>query len=95
MNNDWIDDNWNNIFSSMALRTSLTEALDWEHEVSDYLFECWSENLLQFPMMEKTMAITLMASYLPEGYDYLSEKLVNWLQMNYRIGEDEQDLAIH
>jgi|TARA_R110000822_G_scaffold303153_1_gene427720 hypothetical protein len=95
MNNDWIDDKWNNIFSSMALRTSLTEALDWEHEVSDSLFECWSENLLQFPMMEKTMAITLMASYLPEGYDYLSEKLVNWLQMNYRIGEDEQDLAIH
>jgi len=36
-----------------------------------------------------------MASYLPEGYDYLSEKLVNWLQMNYRIGEDEQDLTIH
>jgi len=41
------------------------------------------------------MAITLMASYLPEDYEYLNDKLVNWLQMNYRVGEDESEAMIH
>tara|TARA_R100000995_G_C3473546_1_gene119600 strand:- start:960 stop:1247 length:288 start_codon:yes stop_codon:yes gene_type:complete len=95
MSGEWVDEHWNNLFSSLALRTSLTEALDWEQDVSDYLFDCWADNLLQFPMMERSMAITLMASYLPEDYGYLNEKLVNWLQMNYRVGEDESEAMIH
>ena len=95
MSNEWMDERWNEIFSSMALRTALAEALDWEQEVSDYLFDCWADNLLQFPMMGRTMAITLMASYLPEGYDHLNEKLTNWLQMNYHIGHEEQDFMVH
>ena len=49
----------------------------------------------QFAFMDKNSAIIFMASYLPEEYEYLNDNLVNWLNINYRIGDKYENQTIN
>ena len=93
--NDWVDEGWNRLFFSLGVRTSLAETLDWDQDLAEYLFDIWADQMPQFAFMDKNSAIIFMASYLPEEYEYLNDNLVNWLNINYRIGDKYENQTIN
>ena len=78
-----MDKRWKAALSSLGLLTSLSESLDWEHELSESLFKQWNQNSDSLSKYDKPVAISLMVGYLPEDKKYLKFKLLNWLKENY------------
>jgi len=78
-----MDGRWGNLFSSMALLTSLAEALDWDDDLARDLFKYWSVHYSDFFKYEKTISVHIMISYLPDDKKHLEDNLINWLQMNF------------
>jgi hypothetical protein len=95
MSSKWFDKNWGSLFSSLSLVTSLAEALDWDQELADKLFKCWSIHYINLFNYEKQTAILLLTSYLPEDKAHLEESLTNWLQMNFNPPSEKTDQEIH
>jgi hypothetical protein len=69
------------VYSSLSLKTSLEELLDWNEDLVDYLTGAWST----LPAC-KTQSVTI-ALYVgqlpPKEYKEYSEKLEKWLLTNY------------
>ena len=78
-----MDKRWKAALSSLGFLTSLSESLDWEHELSESLFKQWNQNSDSLAKYDKPVAISLMVGYLPEDKKYLKFKLLNWLKENY------------
>ncbi|MBC8408627.1 MAG: hypothetical protein H8E12_07910 [Rhodobacteraceae bacterium] len=74
-------DDFDAIYSSLSLRTSLEELLDWNEVLVDYLTGAWST----IPACStRSATITLYVGQLPpKEYKKYSEKLEKWLLINY------------
>lgn len=69
------------VYSSLSLKTSLEELLNWNEDLVDYLTGAWST----LPVCKTQSAtIALYVGQLPpKEYKEYSEKLEKWLLTNY------------
>jgi hypothetical protein len=78
-----IDPGLRKIVTSINLRTSLEEALDWDLELAEHLFKAWNSQNEQLIQLEKAMMFFEMSRSLPDDKKYLGKRLINWLKRNY------------
>lgn len=95
MSSKWFNKNWGSLFSSLSLITSLSEALDWDHDLAENLFKSWSLHFIDLFTYDKSSAILLMSAYLPDDKKHLESSLVNWLQINFNPPSEKKEQEIH
>lgn len=78
---DWPMDDFDAIYSSLSLRTSLEELLDWNETLVDYLTGAWST--IPACKARSTTVALYVGQLPPKEYKKYSKKLEKWLLINY------------
>jgi len=76
---------WDQVYAVLGARTALEEALDWDHELVDYLVGAWAVLDVTNSSYPKEVVVAMMVGCLPKNKQKYAEILENWLSLEYNL----------